>query len=95
MESVKTSTKTGIKTILSIVVPGWTIGVSVLTYPALLYFAPSYLSGAEDGKEILIFLSFFVMTPVTAFFQSLIVSLICFIGLRVFDLRRKQKPLTI
>lgn len=82
------------KATLDIIVPGWTIGVCILTLPILLLASPAILFfGTSTTEEKVYYLSCFVLIPIIAFFQSILISLLCYIGLKVYHWNKRRRTL--
>jgi hypothetical protein len=83
-------------TILDIVVTGWTVGVSAIFLPIIaLAIIVSLLSDGPFTKDVGIGIVSFFLVPIIAFIQSLMVTLIIYLGLRLYKWpysRNKTKP---
>ena len=73
------------KNLLRIVVPGWTIGVTVIFIPfAIFALIAIPLSDAGFSGEKIASVFILVLIPFIAFLQSLLISAVCYLGIQVY-----------
>jgi hypothetical protein len=73
------------RTVFDFVVTGWTVGASAIFLPIIaLAIIVSLLSDGPFTKDVGIGILSFFLVPIIAFVQSLMVTLIIYLGLRLY-----------